>query len=260
MKNVNPNRLDLILIIIWPMIASMLSFFTKANAFLSIVYFLIIPSTYLSIKGKEYTKKAALFSIFPALLMIIVDYLAHINNSWLIPNSIFPFRLFGFVTIELITWTFFISYFIVLFYEYFLDKHIIKNSWKSRMKYLAFLTILCLVVFIFMLLFFPQLLKIPYFYLIFGVFMIVSPVVFQILEHPKVFSKFSLAIVYFFIYTFIWEVTALKLGWWSFPGTEFIGWLNIFGVSIPFEEFFFWCVLTAAALLTYFEFYDDDEK
>ena len=59
---------------------------------------------------------------------------------------------------------------------------------------------------------------------------------------------------------FIYDIAALKLGWWTFPGTEFIGWISIAGVSFPIEEFIFWIILFALGVLSYYEYFDDDEK
>jgi len=56
------------------------------------------------------------------------------------------------------------------------------------------------------------------------------------------------------------KVTALQLGWWDFPGSNFIGWVSIFNIRFPLEELIFWLFLFAMAILTYYEFFDDDEK
>ena len=78
-------------------------------------------------------------------------------------------------------------------------------------------------------------------------------------RRPKLFGKFFLTGVYFFYLTFVYEVIALKLGWWNFPASDYIGWISIMGIKFPFEEFLFWLVLIAMASLSYYEFFDDDE-
>jgi len=60
--------------------------------------------------------------------------------------------------------------------------------------------------------------------------------------------------------SFTYELTALHLGLWSFPGEHFIGWVDILGYRFPFEEFFFFIVLASIAGLAYYEFFDDDQK
>lgn len=252
---------DLVLILIWPIIATIISFLLSVNAFGSVILFLAIPSIYLSIRGKKYVKKSFFFSIVVSIpAIIVIDYIAHITETWSIPDTIFPFRLFDLVTLEVILWAFFMIYYIVIFYEYFLDKHIKIKSWKPRMWYLASIVIIIFVLFLLFLLNSPESLQIPYFYLVFGTIGILTPIILQLIKKTKIFSKFFLAAAYFFFLTLLYEITGLKLGWWTFPGTEFIGWILIFGVRFPFEEFFFWIMLLAMAVLSYFEFFDDDGK
>lgn len=157
-------------------------------------------------------------------------------------------------------WTFFQIYLIIMFYEYFLEKHIRDKIWHPRTKYLVLLVSGLFLLFLILFFGYPALLRIPYWYFIFGLTLILLPLIIQAFSFPKVFAKILKVVPYFFYLTFIYEITALKLGWWVFPGREFIGWVSFFGVSFPFEEFFFWLVLLAASLLSYYEFYADDEK
>lgn len=50
------------------------------------------------------------------------------------------------------------------------------------------------------------------------------------------------------------------LGQWTFPGDQFIGWVNMLGVRFPFEELLFWFMLAAIGILSYYEFFDDNRK
>jgi hypothetical protein len=252
--------IDLVLILLWPIFATIFSFLFKPNTFGSVILFLGLPSIYLGIRGKEYIKKTALFSFFVGVLTIIViDYTSHLTGTWFVP-SMFPFRLFKFVSVELILWGFFTIFFIVIFYQYFIDKHTIKKPLGPRMKYLIFIALTLFAVFLFFLFYFPSLLNLPYFYMLFGMVLIFLPFVMHLLKYPKVTSRFFLAAAYFFFLHFTYEIAALKLGWWSFPGPDFIGWVSIFGVSFPFEEFLFWFILLVFAVLSYYEYFDDDEK
>jgi hypothetical protein len=58
----------------------------------------------------------------------------------------------------------------------------------------------------------------------------------------------------------MFELTGLELQLWTFPGTHFIGWVDLLGYKFPFEEFFFWFVLSAITILSYYEFFDDNRK
>lgn len=252
---------DLAIIFLWPIIASALTFLFNAKALGSIIFFLAIPSLYLGIRGKQYVKKVLLFTFVISIpAMVVLDYIAQINGSWIMyPISIFPFKFFGLVTFEVILWAFLTIFFILIFYEYFIDQHRIVKLWKNKMTYLFVFAILFFSVFI-LFFFLGASFKIPYFYFLWGIALLLIPFLLQLFKYPKTTSKFFLALVYFFYMNFIYEVTALKVGAWTFPGTNFIGWVNILGVSFPLEEVFFWMILMTLAILSFFEFFDDDEK
>ena len=61
----------------------------------------------------------------------------------------------------------------------------------------------------------------------------------------------------FFFLSF--ELTALKLDQWRFPG-ENIGHVQLFGLLFPFEEFIFWIVFGTPIILSYYELFVDDDK
>ena len=254
--------IDLALILVWPLVATLLSFLVKPNALGSIIIFLLVPAIYLSVRGKEYVKKAAVFSLIVGIpVMIVLDYIAQVSGSWIMyPVSILPFKFFGIVTLEIILWAVFTCYFIIIFYEYFINHHATKYFWKSKMKYL--LTVVLTLFTLFVLFYFasPSSLKIPYFYLLWGVVLLLIPFLLYLLKYPKTTSKFFLAGAYFFYLHFIYEVAALKLGWWVFPSVEFIGWVSVFGVSFPLEEVIFWFILLALTTVAAYELFDDDNR
>lgn len=251
----------LVVFVLYPFLASFLSFYLNLNTFESILVFLLIPSLHLSFLLRHSIVKSATFSLLVSTFLFIpIDYVAHATKQWLVPDTIFPFRLFFFVPIEDILWAFLLGYFIIMFYEYFLDGHRDRKMWRPRMKYLG--AVFVLVFLIFLLLFFtlPHLLQIPFFYLWMGIIVVLIPVIVELFRRPLLSGKLCLAGAYFFVLSLIYEITALKLGWWSFPSSQFIGWIEVLDVRFPFEEFFFWLMLTAIAALAYYEFADDDEK
>ncbi len=256
------ESLDLALILIWPIIATIFSFLFKLNAFGSIITFLIIPSLYLSIQGKGYVKKAAIFSAILSIPTIIaIDYMAQVTDTWLVNTvSILPFKFFELVTFEVILWAFFTCYFIVIFYEYFLDKHVTHKLWKPKMKYLILILLIGFSTFLVSFFKLKFLMNIPYFYLFWGILLLAIPFLIQILKYSKTTSKFFIAAAYFFYLNFLYEVAGLKLGWWIFQGTQYLGWVSLFGVGFPIEEVLFWFILMAFGVLSYYEYFDDDEK
>ncbi len=169
-------------------------------------------------------------------------------------------KFFGLVTFEVVLWTFLSIYFIILFYEHFVHHEVVRRNWNPKMKYLMVFAILLMLVFLFFFISNPESLKIPYFYLVWGVLLFLIPFLLQLFSYPKLTQKMFLVGAYFFYFNFIYEITALKLGWWTFPGSEFIGYVQIFDVEFPLEELFFWIVLFSFAILSYYEYFDEDEK
>ena len=257
------EKIDLIIILIYPIIASLLSFLIKANFFTSTLIFFGIPALYLSIKYKKYIKKIALFSLILGVpFAIFIDYIMSITGGWSIPYSIFdPFRLFNLVSIDGLIWTFLYIYFITIFYEVFLDKKSKPKLYKPNLKYLAIISIILFGTFFLIYLAQPSLLQINFFYLKVGLALGLLPILLVLFRFPKLYGKFFKAGAYFFFLTFTYEITALLLNQWTFPNnSQFIGFINILGITFPLEELVFWMILGAIAMLSYFEFFDDDKK
>lgn len=71
--------------------------------------------------------------------------------------------------------------------------------------------------------------------------------------------KFIKTGVFFFMLYLIYELTAVNLGQWYFPG-EYVGWVELAGARFPFEELFFWMMLSSSAVLALYEGFVDDKK
>jgi len=259
-KDKKSDKFDLILILIYPIFASLISLFLRVNLLSSVFIFYGVPAIYLSIKAKKYITKTLIFSIIIVIpLTIILDSIAHLTETWFVP-SIFNFRFLGLVSAEVFIWALFYVYFVVMFYEYFLDKHVTKKRYNKNLRYFTIILLIFLALFFFTWIANPSYLKIPYFYLVFGIILFLMPILIILFNYPLLVPKIFKTAAYIFFHSFAYEITALKLRLWDFPGSEFIGWVNIFGVSFPFEELFFWMILGAFAVLVHYEFFDDDRK
>jgi hypothetical protein len=130
------------------------------------------------------------------------------------------------------------------------------------MKYLLIGLLLAFIIFLFIIFNF-SVPPIPYFYLLFGIFAFALPVVLQFSSYShnkKVIIKMLKTAAYFFYLSFIYEILALNYGWWGFPTKSFIGWFSILGFKFPLEELVWWIMLFALAVLSCYEFFDDDGK
>jgi hypothetical protein len=104
--------------------------------------------------------------------------------------------------------------------------------------------------------------KIPftsYPYLVIGVIAII-PLLYLSIKNPKIMSKFLFIGTYFFIYYFVFEMLAVYKSYWIYPGNNYIGWIQILNLRFPFEEMFFWMMLYASTIVSYYELFIDDER
>ena len=256
------QRIDLVILLLWPIISTLISFALKIDNVTSIILFLGMPCIYLTIKAKSHVFKSLYFALPVSIIaMLSIDYIAQKSGSWeMYPNSILPFKFFSIVTFEVVLWAFLSIYFIIMFYEYFIHHEFVKRNWNPKMRYLLVLATLFMLVFVFFYATNPEFLKIPYFYMIWGIILLLIPFLLQTFSYPKITQKMFFPMAYFFYFNFIYEVTALKLGWWTFPGQHFIGYVGLFGVSFPLEELLFWIILFAVSIVSYYEYFDENEK
>lgn len=254
------KRRNLAIFLAYPIVVPFLLFQLNLNFIWSILLFFVLPSIHLSVLLPRSIKKTLTASlVLGATALVTVDLIAHLNEVWYVP-SVFPVRIFGLAPIEGIVWWTSLTYFTVMFYEYFFDVHRDRKILRPRMKY-AFLVLLIFALAVLLSLFLaPGLLNIPFAYLWLGIVLAIPPVIIELVRRPILIQKFFLTAAYFFLLTFVYEVTALKLKYWSFPGDQTIGTVSILGTTFPFEEFFFWFVLAAMTMLAYYEFFDDDEE
>jgi len=253
------KKIDLVILLIYPILAVFISHLLKINFLGSLVVFLGVPSLYLTIKGWKFAKRASVFALISIPLAIVLDYIGHLTGQWLLPFSMFS-RIFEYVSVEMIFWSFINFYFIVMFYEYFVHQHFAGKLWYSKLKYLIISVLVVFILFLSFYNFLPSYLHIPYFYLGFTIVLVLIPILLQLFKYPRFISKFFETAAYFFYLTLLYEITALQLGWWSFPSEQFIGWVSIGNIRFPLEELIFWMILCAMAVLSYYEYFDDREK
>ena len=254
------KKVDIILLVLLPIISVVASLVFKANFLQSILLFFGLPSLWLSIRTPHKIKKTFLFSLILSIPFgVFIDYIAILDASWYVPTTVFPFRLLGIVPIEDLIWGFFIIYSTVIFYEHFLDKgkH---NLVDKKMKYLVWPLVILLLCFFMVLVTKPELLVIPYAYFWVGTLFFFLPTVTFLSFFPRLLSKYVKTASYFFLLSALAEFTGLQLNQWTFPGNNFIGWVELFGYRFPFEEFFFWFIMGSISILSYYEFFDDDRK
>ena len=118
------------------------------------------------------------------------------------------------------------------------------------MKYLIGFGIVSLLTFAFIFIKHPSFLHVPYAYFCLSILLLVIPSVVFFIKYPQFIYKFCIVGAYFFMIMLLFEIVALEIGQWNFPGTHVIGHVNFFGYVFPFEELFAFGILFAIARWT----------
>ncbi len=226
----------------------------------SAAFFVALPPVYLLLRGKFNYKKVFITAFISSLIIYIIDFLINASKGWAIPNEqlFLGWRIFWGTPVEEFLWFFFNFLFVILLYEHFVEREKVKKI-SNHFKYL--ITILIIVsIIVFSILFFTNFEnQIKYVYLVTCSIYFLPPLIYVLIKNPQFIKKFFLVTIPFFLISLIHEITALKNGYWFFPG-EYIGSITLFGLNFPFEEFFFYLVIMASSVLSYYELFFDDMK
>lgn len=248
--------------------AIILSFLIFLASFLSIIFhlpglysnllFFGLPSLYLSYLSPKNIRQAFLYSLIatpPVVLMF--DYIMQLSQVWFVP-TIFSFKILDVVPIEQFVWGFLYTYLFIIFYKYFFDKNNLNLHIFANKKLSIFFISWILIAYLIMLILLHYGIIIPYLYIIMGILFIIFPSVIIYLYYPKVLFKIIKTIPYNFALSLVFELTALHLEQWAFPGKYYLGWIQIFNYRLPFEELFLFMFLFSFLVLIYFEIWADD--
>lgn len=248
------KKLDILLLTLFPIIAVILSLVFKLNFLISTLLFFGLPSIYLSFRTSKGILRALIFSLFFGLIPgLVIGHIGVLDKDWY-TTTIFPFRIFGTLSVEEIIWIFLLVYFIVIFYEHFIDKgrHRVVDGY---FKILGIALSVIFIIFFVLILVKSSLLQIKYVYMRTGLSVI--PVIILVLKHPHFFFKLLKISPYFIAVSLINLLTGVELGHWYYPGNNFIGMASVFNYKIPYEEFLLFVLLFSTVVIGYFEFFDD---
>lgn len=226
----------------------------------SAVLFFVIPTVFLLLRQPKQLKRLGASVVAGMVVAFTADFLAEFNGAWSwAPEGqlMFSDKLFGLIPADVLIWYFFWIMFTVVYYEHFFENDKSKNiSHRFKLALTFFLTILALVVAAFYVN--KEVLRFQYAYLLVAVFGSL-PFFYLIFRKPYLVSKLLKAGIFNIFLFLSFELTALKLDQWRFPG-EYIGKVSLLGLQFPFEEFVFWILLGTPIILSYYELYVDDGK
>lgn len=253
------KKIDFLIVVLILLGASTLSFFLRPkNIPLGILY-LGLPSLYLFIRQKKNYKKIFWgVIIFGVIFGTVFDFILTINKAWIAQGLSIPWMLFGVWPVDDVFGYVFMALFIFVFYEHFIDDERHKKLSKRHAKMLL-LSLLVLGMTMFAYFVNPDFLKISHVYLWGGLAAIAFPIIFSIFN-PHIIKKLSVLAVFFFFVWLLLEIVGVKIGGWAFPGSGYIGYASIFGVTFPIEEIIFWMLWYPAVIVAYYEYFIDDGK
>ncbi len=227
---------------IWISVPPAILFAIHGSFLTSIVLYFVVPSMYLAITKREVLLHALAAAMCSVPCVTFFDYLAYINRAWSV-QTVFDWRLFNMIPIEDYLFTAFACFAAVAAYRVFqaLAKVTPVNINAVMRFFLAACVASCALVLLSEVA--PGFVRIRFYYAWLDLTVFVVPVAAFLLRNPSFFNRFVRAAPFVFVLMFVYEITALKLGMWSFPSTDYIFSWNLLGVRFPIEEMLAWMVL-----------------
>jgi len=253
---VNRKNFDLTIVVMLFIIAAIFSLIFNLKPLMVAILTLLIPSLYLLCRKKENLLKIVIAVIvFGGMFGFFFDFIVTYNKGWIVSDLVIPYRLFGFYPIfDDILGFMLMTLFIIVFYEHFLDDYklstVSPNIWKAITPALI-ISVLMLILYIIE----PNLLKIPYIYLVTGLLAIIKLVSVGV-SKKKFLIKFLYISIFFFFVWFTLELICLANGGWYFPG-QYVGEVTMGNLMFPLEELIFWFMLYSATIVAFYEYYED---
>jgi len=256
----NKLRIDLVVVLGIVLVAIPTTILFQVRFLTSTMLFFAIPTVFLLLRQPKQLKRLGASVIAGMVVAVIVDFLAEFNGAWSwAPEGqlVFSSRLFGLIPIDVLIWYFFWIVLTVVYYEHFFEHERtekVSRRFKSALTF--FLIVLALIVTAFYTN--PEIIRFRYAYLLVGI-LGAFPFFYLIFRKPHLIGKLLKAGVFNIFLFLSFELTALALDQWRFPG-EYVGTVSLFGLRFPFEEFVFWIVLGTPIILSYYELFVDDER
>lgn len=270
LKKQKRKTIDLVILILLPILSAFLSVSYHASFFASTVLFFGLPSVYLSIRNPKFIREIGVFSILWSVpVAIVVDILAEYNNTWNVPRTVFGFRLFGFIPIEDIIWCALLTYFVLSNYKLFFDievnffsriKHILNKHKETDYKIGMFINLEVGLALVVLLLWIVSKFQVPYYYSVGGIFFAFVPTIWFLKRFPGFLKRLLKLTALLAPQFLLFELVGLYLGQWTFTSNQFFGYIELTGIRFPLEELIVWILLSAAAIVVWFELIIDDRK
>ena len=251
----NLSRTDKIVFLTTPILATILALLLKTDFLVTSLLFYLVPAIYISIKLQDRILKSLVFTIILLIPLTFVIYgLGVFGGAWHVPTTSSNLFL-GFIALQDVVWALVFVYLVVMLYQYTADKG---NDiiFPKKLWYLCAIVAILLVALGISWLANDAFIVISFAYVAIGVAFVLVPIVlFSIFRSTKSISMIPITI-YLAIVNVLYEFVGLTLDLWSFPGAEFLGYIPFFSHSLPIEEFVFFILLAAPAIIVFFKTFD----
>lgn len=257
-KSHQKSLMDLLVIITLVLVSIPIAIFGKVNFLTSTLLFFGLPSAYLIWRRPQNLKKATLAGVILGLVLgFSFDFVAEFNHAWGWGADFFlPVQL-GVVSLDVLVWFFLWVFLVVAYYEYFVERdRSTKISPNAKWVLLVGVVIDLIVVLEWK--FAPSLLVLGHAYAELGTITVIVCVL-LLLKNPGLVHKVLRVLPFFIFMYFAYEMTALYLNLWTFPGA-YLGSVLVGSLRFPLEELVFWIIASSTIVATYYEFSIDDGK
>ncbi len=249
------KRKRLILLGAYVLVACAAVYVFKPIYLFSIIIVLAPPAVINFFWLEKSRAKILLFSILTTLLFAPpVELAARLTNAWDV-QSVLP-RLLGIAPLENILFAFLNFFWVLCFYEYFVDRDTeAKISKRLKIIVLGY----CLLAAAVFAGFFidKNLISLNYHTLSLIILLIPGIIIFSF--KPHLLKKLWLTTLFFALVFFVYEVVSLLIGSWWWPGNYLLP-VNMFGRIFPLDDVIIWYLLSTPVLIGGYEFFVDDGK
>lgn len=204
---------------------------------------------------KKTRRKVLIFSVVTTFLFALpIELVARLANAWDVA-SIFP-RLFSVAPLENLFYAFINFFWVLAFYEYFVDNDKNKNISK-KWKYLIGLYCLLSVTVYALYNYAIQYISLNYW--VIGALVLFLPALLIFGENRHLLKKIIIPTLFFAGVFCLHEIVSLLIGHWWWPGSYLLP-IKIQGIIFPLDDVIIWYFLSTPALIGGYEFFMDDYK
>lgn len=252
-KQKRQNRIKILFLFLYVICAVGVVYFVRPLYVISILIVFGPPSLINFLWLKKSRFKIVIFSLAATILFSPpVELMTRMADAWDVA-SVFP-RLFGYIPLENMLFAFFNFFWVLCFYEYFIDHDTSKKISKR------FVVLLCIYILfavsIFTLFFYKQsIIRVNYYMMSVPILILPSLAIF--FRYPKLLKKTVVPTIFFAAVFFIYEMVSMYIGHWWWPGS-YLYTFNIAGMVFPLDDVIIWYLLSTPTLIGGYEFFADD--